>query len=133
MIRKRRAKKKDLPMLIEYKLLTILPYIKDNQEKLKAISYVNDFITKNYLEFKVLYSLFKPIGVYLILNKELDTLYITKKNQNKGIGSKILKKELTNIDKIKVQKENKQAIKFYQKNGFTKKEIHEKYIILRKG
>ena len=76
MIRYKKALKKDLPMLVEYKLLTITPYIKEKNEQLKAIAYVNNFIMDNYKECILIYSFLKPIGAYLIKDKELDTLYI---------------------------------------------------------
>ena len=63
MIRFKKAKKKDKPMLINAKLLTLIPYIKDNSEQLKAIAYVNDLVLKHVDEFMVIYSFIKPIGV----------------------------------------------------------------------
>ena len=132
MIRYKKALKKDLPMLVEYKLLTITPYIKEKNEQLKAIAYVNNFIMDNYKECILIYSFLKPIGAYLIKDKELDTLYIKDNYQNKGIGSKVLEKIKDEIDKIKVKKENKNAIQFYQKNGFKKEGEKEDYLILRK-
>ena len=119
MIIYKKAQKKDLPLLIEHKLKTISPYLKTNEEKLKAIAYVNEFIKNNFDKFIIIYYFFKKIGSFLILDNELDTIYIIKKYRNKGIGSKILKKE--KINKIKVKKENIKAIKFYEKNGFMKK------------
>lgn len=130
MIIYKKAQKKDLPLLIEHKLKTISPYLKTNEEKLKAIAYVNEFIKNNFDKFIIIYYFFKKIGSFLILDNELDTIYIIKKYRNKGIGSKILKKE--KINKIKVKKENIKAIKFYEKNGFMKKNEQEDCIILER-
>ena len=130
MIIYKKAQKKDLPLLIEHKLKTISPYLKTNEEKLKAIAYVNEFIKNNFDKFTIIYYFFKKIGSFLILDNELDTIYIIKKYRNKGIGSKILKKE--KINKIKVKKENIKAIKFYEKNGFMKKNEQEDCIILER-
>lgn len=130
MISYKKARKKDIPLLIEYKLQTIIPYLKTNEEKLKVIAYVNEFIRNNFNKFIIIHYYFKKVGCFLIIDNELDTLYIIDKYRNKGIGSKILKKE--KIDKIKVKKENEKAIQFYDKNGFSKKEVKEDYIILRK-
>lgn len=130
MIIYKKAKKNDLPLLIEYKLLTIAPYLKTSEEKLRVIAYVNEFVKNNCDNFTIIYYYFKKIGCYLIIDNELNTLYIDSKYQNKGIGTKILKKE--KIDKIKVKKKNKRAIKFFEKNDFSKKEEKEDYIILRK-
>lgn len=133
MIRYKKARKKDLPLLIEYKLLTINPYLKEDKDKLKTIADVSKFIKENYNKGIIIYHNFKAIGCYIIIDKELNTLYIKDAYQNKLIGSKILKKEKNNIDKIKVKKENKCAINFYKKKGFTKEANHDGYIILRKA
>ncbi len=130
MITYKKAKKKDLPLLIEYKLKTMIPYLKTKEEKLKAIAYVNEFVRNNFNKFMIIYHYFKNIGCFLIIDNELDTMYIIDKYQNKKVGSKILKKE--KIDKIKVKPENKKAINFYERNGFFKEEEKEDYIILRK-
>ena len=130
MIIYKKAQKKDLPLLIEHKLKTISPYLKTNEEKLKAIAYVNEFIKNNFDKFIIIYYFFKKIGSFLILDNELDTIYIIKKYRNKGIGSKIIKK--AKINKIKVKKENIKAIKFYEKNGFMKKNEQEDCIILER-
>lgn len=130
MIIYKKAKKKDLPMLIEYKLQTITPYLKTSEEKLKVIAYVSEFVRNNFDKFMIIHYYFKKIGCFLIIDNELDTLYIIEKYRNRKIGSKILKKE--KIDKIKVKKKNEKAIKFYEKNGFSKKEEKEDYIILER-
>ena len=132
MIRYKNAKKENKPMLIEMKLSTIIPYIKDDKQKLKIIAYVNNLISNNYQDFTLIYSYFKLVGIYLIKDKELDTLYIEEKYRNKGIGSKVIKDLKEKIERIKVRKENNKAISFYEKNGFNQKEIKEDYIILRK-
>ena len=130
MIIYKKAKKKDLPMLIEYKLQTITPYLKTSEEKLKVIAYVSEFVRNNFDKFMIIHYYFKKIGCFLIIDNELDTLYIIDKYRNRKIGSKILKKE--KIDKIKVKKKNEKTIKFYEKNGFSKKEEKEDYIILER-
>ena len=132
MIRYRKARKKDLPLLIEYKLLTITPYIKNKEEQLKVIVYVSTFLKENYEKANLIIHNFKIIGCYLIIKQKLDTLYIIDAYQNKKIGSKIIRKEKENIKEVKVRKENKKAINFYKKNGFTKEEKQNDYMILRK-
>ncbi len=132
MISYKKAKLKDKPMLIKYKLLTILPFIKDDAQKLQVIAYVNNFVAHNYLHFKIIHQNFKKIGIYCLLDNELDTLYIKDKYQKKGYGTKILNNIKININTIKINPNNSQALKFYQKNGFTKVEVDKNYIILRK-
>ena len=87
MIRYRKARKKDLPLLIEYKLLTITPYIKNKEEQLKVISYVSTFLKENYEKANLIIHNFKIIGCYLIIKQKLDTLYIMDVYQNKKISS----------------------------------------------
>lgn len=132
MIRYKISKLKDKPLLIKYKLLTIIPYIEDSTLKLKAIAYTNNYISNNYNNFYKIYYYFKLIGIYHIKDKQLDTLYIVDKYQNKGFGTKILNNLKDNINTIKVKKANKKAINFYQKNGFSKVKIDNDIIILRK-
>lgn len=132
MIRFKKAKKKDKPMLINAKLLTLIPYINDNKEQLKVIAYVNDLVLKHVDEFIVIYSFLKPIGVYLIKDKKLDTLYIEEKYRNKGYGSKVLKKIKDQFIEGKVRKENKKAIEFYKRNGYTREIKEKELLILRR-
>lgn len=132
MIRFKNAKKKDKPMLINAKLLTLIPYTNDNKEQLQVIAYVNDLVLKHVDEFIVIYSFLKPIGVYLIKDKKLDTLYIEEKYRNKGYGSKVLKKIKDQFIEVKVRKENKKAIEFYKRNGYTREIKEKELLILRR-
>lgn len=132
MISYKKANKKDLPMLIKYKLLTIVPYIEDDSEKLKSIAYVNNFVSQNYKNFILVYYFFKQIGIYYINNNELDTLYIKEKFRNKGLGTKVLNKIKKDINTVKLKKNNQKALNFYIKNGFFKTESYQDNIILRK-
>ena len=118
MIRYRKVKKKDLPMLIEYKLLTIIPYISDNEEKLKVIGYVNNYMKEKYINCYYILNNFKVIGAFLIDNYELDMLYIRPEYQNRGIGGSFLNKYKGEIKKVKVRDNNKLGVNFYVKNGF---------------
>ncbi len=130
MVRIINAKKGDISLLIEYKLRTILPFVSDNREKLRVISYVNNFMRDNYSLGYIIKKNFKVIGAYLIKEKELDLLYIEEKYQNKGIGRKVINKIKEDIDIIKVREENKKAINFYVKQGFKVKDKNKDIIIL---
>ena len=64
-------------------------------------------------------------------------LYIAKKFQNQGIGTKLLRVflETSSIPvQLKCLQQNKQAISFYKKNGFIEKETgssgNEAYLLL---
>ena len=132
MIRYKKAKKQDLPMLIEYKLLTITPYLKSNQEKLMTISTINDFVSKNYEDFEIIYYNLKPIGTYLIKNKELNTLYIKEEYQKEKIWKKIIKKIKPEIEQIKLLKQNQKGLQFFKKYDFHEIKEEKEYLILRK-
>ena len=123
MIRVSKAKTWDKLLLLDYKLKSILPYINDNKEKLNIIMYVNNYIKDNYMKGYIIWSNFKKIGAYIIDKGELDLLYIDDKYQNKGIGSKILKKIKRKVKIIKTRANNKRAIDFYIKNGYK---VHHK-------
>lgn len=130
MIIVRKAKKKDKSLLIEFKLMTINPYIKDNKDKLKVISYVNRFIDDNYNKAYLIYRSFKLIGGYLIVDDVLDIFYIKEEYRNKGNGSKVFKRIRNKFDKIWVMKENKEALNFYKKFGFEiLKEEKNRYLL----
>ncbi len=132
MIRYKKAKKQDLPMLIEYKLLTITPYLKSNQEKLMTISTINDFVSKNYEDFEIIYYNLKPIGTYLIKNKELNTLYIKEEYQKEKIWKKIIQKIKPEIEQIKLLKQNQKGLQFFKKYDFHEIKEEKEYLILRK-
>ena len=114
----KKAQKIDLLTIIDYKLYTILPFVKDKEEKLKIIVYVNKLMLENYNKVKLIYHNFKRVGAYLIKDNELDLLYIINDYQNKKIGSKVLKKLKGKFKNIKVRNKNTKALKFYQKNGY---------------
>ena len=128
----KKAKKQDLPMLIEYKLLTITPYLKSNQEKLMTISTINDFVSKNYEDFEIIYYNLKPIGTYLIKNKELNTLYIKEEYQKEKIWKKIIQKIKPEIEQIKLLKQNQKGLQFFKKYDFHEIKEEKEYLILRK-
>ncbi len=130
MIWKVKAKKWDRLLLLDYKLKVILPYINNEEEKLKAILFVNNYIKDNYNKGYIIWYNFKKVGAYIIDNEYLDLLYIEAKERNKGIGRKVLKK--LDVKYIKVRAQNKKAIKFYENNGFQKAQVRQDMIILRK-
>lgn len=132
MIYIKKAKKKNLDLLIKYKLETIIPYIKDNDEKLKIISYVNNFMKDNYVYAYIIYNNFTIIGGYLVYNNFLDLLYIENEYRGCGYGSKIVKKVSQDILYIWIMKENKRALNFYKKFNFIKVgEKNNRYLLKR--
>lgn len=128
----KKVSKSDLPRLIEYKLLTILPYCKSEKEKLKVIEYANQYMNDNYLKAKLIIYNFKIVGAYIIDEGSLDLLYVERKYRFKKIGTKILKRMKRRIECIKVVEGNENGIRFCKKNGFDIYEKKKGLIVLRR-
>ena len=133
MILVKRACKKDKALLIEFKLATITPYIKNSNENLNVIKYVNEFISENYMKGFLVYNNFKLIGAYLINNSILDLFFIKEKYRSLGFGHKIIKKIGNDFDQVWVMKNNAKAIKFYFKFDFIIIKEEKNRLLLRKG
>lgn len=124
--------KGDMPKLIEYMMLTLIPYCSNDKEKLKAIDYANKYITDNYMKAKLIVYNFKVVGAFIINDKSLDMLYIERKYRFKRIGTKILKRIKRKIDEIKVVDGNESGVRFGKKNGFDIDSRRNNLIILRR-
>lgn len=117
---------KDIQILIQYKLNTIMEYASDltEKERDKIIKYVNNNIPKQIDNYQMILVNTKTIGAVLINNLDdgvlLDEIFIEEDFRNKGIGSSILKEIIQNHDIVYlwVYKLNKKAIKLYKKIGF---------------
>lgn len=119
---------KDIQILIQYKLNTIMEYASDltekERERDKIIKYVNNNIPKQIDNYQMILVNNKTIGAVLINNLDdgvlLDEIFIEEDFRNKGIGSSILKEIIQNHDIVYlwVYKLNKKAIKLYKKIGF---------------
>ena len=119
-------------LYIDYKLKTIIPFIKDNEEKLKVIMYVNEEAKKISDNIYIIKNNFKKVGMVVVDNGSLDLLYIIDKYRNKTFGSKVLAKLKNEIKTIKVRKNNKRAINFYLKNGFKESKRQKDIIYLER-
>lgn len=131
-MRYKEANKKDLPFLTECLIHAILPFIKGDREKLKVIASMNDYVSRNYDEYTIIYNFLKPIGIYHLKNKELSLLYMLKEYQNKGLEAKVLNKIKDNISTVKISSKDSKSRKFYQEHGFIKDKITKEEVILRK-
>lgn len=117
---------KDIQILIQYKLNTIMEYASDltEKERDKIIKYVNNNIPKQIDNYQMILVNNKTIGAVLINNLDdgvlLDEIFIEEDFRNKGIGNSILKEIIQNHDIVYlwVYKLNKKAIKLYKKIGF---------------
>lgn len=132
MVRYKKANKKDLPFLTECLIHATLPFIESDREKLKVIASMNDYVSRNYDEYTIIYNFLKPIGIYHLKNKELSLLYMLKEYQNKGLEAKVLNKIKDNISTVKISSKDSKSRKFYQEHGFIKDKITKEEVILRK-
>ncbi|HIS87197.1 MAG TPA: GNAT family N-acetyltransferase [Candidatus Caccenecus avistercoris] len=131
-MRYKKVNKKDLPFLTECLIHATLPFIESDREKLKVIASMNDYVSRNYDEYTIIYNFLKPIGIYHLKNKELSLLYMLKEYQNKGLEAKVLNKIKDNISTVKISSKDSKSRKFYQEHGFIKDKITKEEVILRK-
>lgn len=131
-VRYKEANKKDKPLLTECLIHATLPFIESDREKLKVIASMNDYVSRNYDEYTIIYNFLKPIGIYHLKNKELSLLYMLKEYQNKGLEAKVLNKIKDNISTVKISSKDSKSRKFYQEHGFIKDKITKEEVILRK-
>ena len=131
-MRYKEATKKDKPLLTECLIHATLPFIESDREKLKVIASMNDYVSRNYDEYTIIYNFLKPIGIYHLKNKELSFLYMLKEYQNIGLEAKVLNKIKDNISTVKISSKDSKSRKFYQEHGFIKDKITKEEVILRK-
>jgi ribosomal protein S18 acetylase RimI-like enzyme len=121
------AKFENIDLLIGYKLRNIFEYAINltDEEVDKINNYVNSNIPKQIQNYKLITSDSKIIGC-LLVEKHLDgvlldEIYLDEEYRNKGIGTSIIKNILkdNNITYLWVYKNNKEAIRLYEKLGFT--------------
>ena len=130
MISFKKCSKKDIPKLLEAKIETVEPYIKDKKKKLKAIMYINQDIKNNYDKGYIIKYWFREVGFYLIDQDRLELLYIKERDRNKKIGSRVLKR--LDFKVIILREENKKGLEFYLRNGFKIKKKEDGVIYLER-
>ena len=117
----------DIEKLIDYKKRTIYEYAKNlsKDEIDKINNYVKNNVPKLLNNYYNIVGDNKIVGCLLLTDKDdgilLDEIYLEEKYRNKGIGTDIIKKVISNNDIIYlwVYKENIQAISLYKKLGFV--------------
>ncbi len=124
----KKAKESDISKLIDYELKTIFEFASKLTDK--EINEINDYVTNNVIKqlgnYKVIYVDDKKIGCLLITDNNdgisLDEIYLEENYRNKGIGTDIIKKIISenNIVYLWVYKLNVKAISLYKKLGFEK-------------
>ena len=116
----------DVSILIDYKLKNIFDYAENlSLEEIKQINnYVKSNVPKEIDDYRVICINDKKIGCLLVVNKDdgvlLDEIYLEEKYRNKGIGTSIIKKILSNYNIVYlwVYKLNTRALSLYKKLGF---------------
>ena len=116
----------DVSILIDYKLKNIFDYAESlSLEEIKQINnYVKSNVPKEIDDYRVICINDKKIGCLLVVNKDdgvlLDEIYLEEKYRNKGIGTSIIKKILSNYNIVYlwVYKLNTRALSLYKKLGF---------------
>ena len=120
------AAKKDIDLLITYKLASILDYAEDmpKEEIDKITNYVKTTIPNQIKEYKLIIIDHQKVGCLLLEKYEdgllLNELYLDKNYRRKGIGTSIVTNILNNNSKVYlwVYKENTPALNLYKKLGF---------------
>lgn len=123
----------DKGMLIKYKLSTIYEYA-DNlseEENNRIKDYVNEEVPRLLNKYKIVVYNNEKIGSLLVDDyldgKMLDEIYLEDKYRGMGIGSSLIEDILNKHDVVYlwVYKDNKRAIKLYEKFGFSVEEETE--------
>lgn len=133
------ASKKDIPLLVKYKLATIFEYTKDidEEEKKKIINYVNQSIPDFLTNYKLIVNANNIIGCILISAYRdgilLDELYVEAEYRNLGIGSHIISDLTSTYDIIYlwVYKLNKKAIRLYKSFDFKINDTTETRFLMK--
>ncbi len=137
-----KAEKNDFEFIKSAKLNTIFDYAKNisANEKEKIINYVKKFTEKYLNDYKIIVSKNVKCGVLLVREFEkgmlLDEIYLLENYRGIGIGSDIIKKEISKYDNIFlfVYKDNFRAVSLYTKLGFVIYEDKgERYLMLHKN
>lgn len=130
------SKESDIEKILQYKLNSILDYAKDlkEEEEKEIIDYVNANVPKSISNYKSIIVDEKVVGCLLVEKENdgvlVDEIYLEEEHRGKGIGTSILKNVIkeNNIVYLWVYKLNKNAIKLYEKLGFsTIKETETRY------
>lgn len=131
-----KADKKDIELLINYKIDTIIKYCNDEKELNRINNYVKENIKKEYQNYKVIKVDGHIIGCISVTikdnNKLIEEIYIEEKYRNHGIGKSIIKSIINRENEVYlwVYKLNKKAISLYNRLGFKiEKETKTRYFM----
>ena len=135
------SSKKDIDILIKYKLSSILEYASDlsNKELDEINTYVKDNVPNQINNYKLINIDGNIVGCILVENKDngviIDELYIEEKYRNNSIGTDLINNVISNnnIVYLWVYKLNVKAIRLYKRLGFkiikeTENRYYMKYV-----
>ncbi len=122
------ATDRDIPLLISYKLHSILDYAGDisREERTKITSYVSTQIGEMLSKYRLITTTDNIIGSLLIYRYQdgylLDEIYLEDTYRNQGIGTDIIRKlqQVYYPIYLWVYQKNTKALRLYQKLNFTK-------------
>lgn len=130
------SSKKDIDILIKYKLSSILEYASDlsNKELDEINTYVKDNVPNQINNYKLINIDGNIVGCIFVENKDngviIDELYIEEKYRNNGIGTDLINNVISNnnIVYLWVYKLNVKAIRLYKRLGIKIiKETEDRY------
>ena len=132
----RRASKKDLEKIEEYRLNSILDDSLSKEEKERKENFVRKETQKHLEDYQMILhdkDVIGTVGYYMVENKlYVEEIYIEERFRYCGIGTRILKdimKQHSNVlIYLWVRNENKFAISFYKKLGFKEEVVEESRI-----
>ena len=124
------AKEKDTDLLYSIKLVTMIDDEMDKvltyEEKNKLRKNVLKSIETSYQDYKIIYVDKKIAGAYYVMPYEsgyiIDEIYLFKEFRNQEIGTNIINKLKKDIHSLYVwvYKNNVDALRFFERNGFNK-------------
>lgn len=120
------SSKKDIDILIKYKLNSTLKYASNltNKELDEINTYVKDNVPNQINNYKLINIDGNIVGCILVENKDngviIDELYIEEKYRNNGIGTDLINNVISNNNTVYlwVYKLNVNAIRLYKRLGF---------------
>lgn len=135
------AREKDKELLKKYELASILDYSSNlsKEEQESITKFVEEELSKNITKYQKIIVFGKVVGCYHIEPYQdgvlISILYLEKEVREKHIGTRILKAIIDTYENVYlwVYKENKRAIRLYERLGFrTIQETEMRFLMVHK-
>ena len=136
------AREKDKEIIKKYELASILDYSSNlNKEEQETITkFVEEELSKNITQYQKIIVSGKVVGCYHIEPYQdgvlISILYLETEVREKHIGTRILKAIINAYENVYlwVYKENKRAIRLYERLGFqTIQETEMRFLMVHKN